>query len=237
MSKTFDLTTLNLSAGTHEITVKARASGYTDSPASDEVSYVVEGDTPDTPTEETYTVSGTWYFNYTLTYEWEGNTKISFISSGEKFMRLRVSSGVLAYMTFDEERGDWITVYSTTRISPQNLNPWKGYEPYRTITFDGVQEVSKEFKEWLEDNAERQTITFTIDGTTYYAKEGMTWGELVESEYNTGGYVWNANGVICNADETQSVYDGERPMHRSFLITNGCAYSLGAYNGGSGGSN
>lgn len=43
MSKTFDLSTLNLSAGTHTITVKARASGYTDSPASDPVSYVVAG--------------------------------------------------------------------------------------------------------------------------------------------------------------------------------------------------
>jgi hypothetical protein len=128
MSKTFDLSTLNLSAGTHEITVKARASGFADSPASNAVSYVVAGD------EIAFAIYGTAYY-------------------------------------------------------------------------------------------------------TYYAKEGMTWGEWVESEYNTGGYVWNANGVICNADETQSVYDGERPMHRSFLITNGCAYSLGAYNGGSGGSN
>lgn len=28
-------------------------------------------------------------------------------------------------------------------------------------------------------------ISFTIGGTTYYAEEGMTWGEWVESEYNT----------------------------------------------------
>ena len=31
-------------------------------------------------------------------------------------------------------------------------------------------------------------ITFTIDGATYQAEEGMTWGEWVESEYNTDGY-------------------------------------------------
>ena len=48
MSKTFDLSTLNLSAGTHTITVKARASGYADSPASNAVSYVVAGDTEKT---------------------------------------------------------------------------------------------------------------------------------------------------------------------------------------------
>lgn len=39
---TFDLSTLNLPAGTHSITVKARASGYADSAESNAVSYVVE---------------------------------------------------------------------------------------------------------------------------------------------------------------------------------------------------
>ena len=38
---TFDLSTLNLPAGTHTITVKARASGYADSAESAVVSYVV----------------------------------------------------------------------------------------------------------------------------------------------------------------------------------------------------
>lgn len=31
-------------------------------------------------------------------------------------------------------------------------------------------------------------ILFTIDSTNYFADEGMTWAEWVESEYNTGGY-------------------------------------------------
>ena len=44
MAKEFDLSTLNLSVGTHIITVKARASGYRGSPASNAVSYVVEGE-------------------------------------------------------------------------------------------------------------------------------------------------------------------------------------------------
>lgn len=30
-------------------------------------------------------------------------------------------------------------------------------------------------------------ITFTIDDTEYQAEEGMTWGEWVDSEYNTKG--------------------------------------------------
>lgn len=32
-------------------------------------------------------------------------------------------------------------------------------------------------------------ITFTIDGVTYQAEEGMTWGEFIDSEYNVGGRV------------------------------------------------
>jgi len=39
-------------------------------------------------------------------------------------------------------------------------------------------------------------ITFTIAGTTYQAEEGMTWGEWVESEYNTGGYYINVYGHV-----------------------------------------
>lgn len=39
-------------------------------------------------------------------------------------------------------------------------------------------------------------ITFTIDGTTYQAIDGMTWGEWVNSEYNTGGFSISNNAVI-----------------------------------------
>lgn len=44
MVKTFDLSTLQLSAGTHTIQVKARATGYRDSNFSNSVSYVVAAD-------------------------------------------------------------------------------------------------------------------------------------------------------------------------------------------------
>lgn len=40
----FDLSTLNLPAGTHRITVKARADGYADSAESEAVEYVVESE-------------------------------------------------------------------------------------------------------------------------------------------------------------------------------------------------
>ena len=33
-------------------------------------------------------------------------------------------------------------------------------------------------------------ITFTIDGTTYQAIDGMTWGEWINSKYNTIGLTY-----------------------------------------------
>ena len=38
-------------------------------------------------------------------------------------------------------------------------------------------------------------ITFTIDGTTYQAIDGMTWEEWVNSEYNTRSFLLSGEGV------------------------------------------
>ena len=44
-----------------------------------------------------------------------------------------------------------------------------------------------------------EMISFTIDGTTYQAEAGMTWGEWVDSEYNTSGvYIGSDNGVYLS---------------------------------------
>lgn len=40
---------------------------------------------------------------------------------------------------------------------------------------------------------ENATITFTIDGTTYEAEDGMTWEQWVASDYNTDGYAAHPN--------------------------------------------
>ena len=42
-------------------------------------------------------------------------------------------------------------------------------------------------------------ITFTIEGTSYQAEDGMTWAEWCESEHNTGGYyIDEDNYVVCD---------------------------------------
>ena len=77
-----------------------------------------------------------------------------------------------------------------------------------TLTITATDDRTKEFVIFV-DGVEIATVAnenaafaFTIDGTTYYAKSGMTWGEWIESEYNTGGFVvsgtriWDAVGYI-----------------------------------------
>ena len=43
------------------------------------------------------------------------------------------------------------------------------------------------------------TITFTIDGTSYQAEEGMIWTQWVNSNYNTGGFYIGTYGSTNNA--------------------------------------
>ena len=47
---------------------------------------------------------------------------------------------------------------------------------------------------------ENELITFTIDGTSYEAEDGMTWGEWCDSEYNTGGYAAHPNIGVGTED-------------------------------------
>ena len=55
------------------------------------------------------------------------------------------------------------------------------------------------------------TITFTIDGTVYTANDGMTWGEWIDSEYNTDGLiimdgVVHKNGLdVCYGEDCMQV--------------------------------
>ncbi len=131
---------------------------------------------PDEPEEETASVSGTWYFHEKISDDLEGAV-VSFISDGilYDYIHVDLDSEVLMYgdeeVAYDFYNDNWIE------------------EAYRTITFDGVQTVSKEFYDCFVANAVQQTFTFTIAGTTYYADVGMTWEQWVASSYNTGGYI------------------------------------------------
>ena len=55
-------------------------------------------------------------------------------------------------------------------------------------------------------------FTFTIDDVSYQADEGMTWGEWIESAYNTGGF---------ENDEYIGVWDPDTTKNICYLLDDG----------------
>lgn len=65
-------------------------------------------------------------------------------------------------------------------------------------------------------------ITFTIDTREYQAEEGMTWGEWVDSEYNTGDFVHN--GLHVTGSWVLNVSGNQ--IDDDTILYNGDFYSL-----------
>lgn len=171
--------------------------------------------------EESYTLSGTWVFNEVLTAPskniyadfnfrfdaWLDQYLEGYYHYPYEYGMLIVGS---PYPSSPIEGDGWWLGYE---CQPEHVEQCSMYESkrgwirddYRTFTFVGTQTVSKEFYDWFMANAARQEIMFfiDIDGRTdsilpkeiYRALSGMTWGEWVESDYNTGGWFiyWHAN--------------------------------------------
>lgn len=181
-SVTFDLSTLNLSAGTHEITVKARASGYKDSEESKAVNYVVQIN-EDYITDLTGT---TWHIPAGWTAEaGYGVFNIKAIHQDEMMSDFQIGYSSDPDGAFGDMKAEKDSiVYAWAGSNYGAFDPSDEF----TLSITGGTDVTNEkLIAWLKANGKR-VITFTIEGTTYYAEDGMTWGEWVESEYNTGGF-------------------------------------------------
>lgn len=70
------------------------------------------------------------------------------------------------------------------------------------------------------------TLTFTIAGKTHFAENGMTWGEWIDSAYNTLGLTDNTY-YIGGSNMTNLTYSGNIVLP-SDTITNGGSYELKA---------
>lgn len=78
-----------------------------------------------------------------------------------------------------------------------------------------------------EPEAPIELITFTIGDTEYQAKEGMTWEEWVESEYNIDNYYYidETSNSIFNKDEEQVIIlASTEPVKSSYEIWPGTNY-------------
>lgn len=127
----------------------------------------------------TVEISGTWVFNTDPNLK-ALQGKVTFISNGVVFTEIVEENNALYYCN-DNGR-----IY-VCELVPSDVgeNGWVS-EAYRTITLDGIQNISQNLKNGFENNAKQMTIGFTIDGECYYADVGMTWGEWVDSLYSQG---------------------------------------------------
>lgn len=79
-------------------------------------------------------------------------------------------------------------------------------------------------------------ISFTIDGTSYQAEEGMTWVDWVASSYNTGGlYIIEGNTRVIFSNGTDYVssegFPGDYANNTSQIVANGTYYKFSSGGG------
>ena len=87
---------------------------------------------------------------------------------------------------------------------------------------DRIIEIQNELIEGL--------ITFTVIGNTLKAKQGMTWSEFVESEYNIYGYYIQGDFVACGTHSGIFVTDEDRDysyVSPTDVIRRGASYNHG----------
>ena len=139
-----------------------------------------------------------------------------------------VNKGQYVSVSLDEENGFTVTTQEgasltyTVTANGETLaagdeilavNPADGKTGTATITFDidesaiqyaGTYTGSATFTIAVKD-VPVTIINFTIDGTSYQAEKGMTWGAWVESAYNVDEFVESdggifSYGVVCYGD-------------------------------------
>lgn len=73
-----------------------------------------------------------------------------------------------------------------------------------------------------------EVITFTIAGTAYQAMEGMTWGEWVESGYNTAGYKLNSSNALVDPSGKNIKYNAANAASTDYIVPGG-QYTVQGY--------
>lgn len=74
-------------------------------------------------------------------------------------------------------------------------------------------------------------ISFTIDGTTYQAEEGMNFYTWANSSYNTGGFACSSTSSNVTKGSQYVKYNGEN-VSSATTIVSGRAYVLGSSGAG-----
>lgn len=97
-------------------------------------------------------------------------------------------SSFIWHMVPTSSQNETIVFYKNEESSIGNI-------PMGELTFNGVQSVTyngTDYTKLVVDGTSYPPpvmISFTIDGASYQAEEGMTWAEWVASSYNTGDFI------------------------------------------------
>lgn len=151
--------------------------------------------------ETNYKLWGTWLFKSDLPVPSEDIVQeVNFTSNDWVYnkmdIRTVVEGTVVTY--YREDNGDFTEVYKP-EASPKWIN-----DKYREVNYGKTpQSVSKAYYDYVNAYAEivileewdgsfAFLVSFAISGTTYYAEEGMTWGEWFNSKYNTDNLVYGS---------------------------------------------
>lgn len=130
-----------------------------------------------------------------------------------------------------------VTVFEkiTQLATPQNVTA-----DGTTVSWDEVENATSYAV--LADGNEIGThttvtlISFRIEGTSYQAEEGMTWGQWVNSSYNTGGYSTDGKNYIYIQGGFTSKYlqyENANVSGTEFILAN-TSYTLRTVGGGEG---
>lgn len=192
-------------------------------------------------------LAGTWVFN--------NQPHFSPFTDDPSLFNLNLTVGTLSAVNiyFESERvpmmSDAVAIvinYGLTgRKTLYSSGSWQD-ESYKTITITSkLSEVTNgdTLLAWLQSNATKQgastptLISFSIDGTSYQAEEGMTWEQWVASSYNTGGFyvtAGNTRVIFSNgADYVSSEgFAGDYANNTSQIVANGTYYKFSSGGGG-----
>lgn len=91
---------------------------------------------------------------------------------------------------------------------------------------DVVKTVGSRVFRKLTSHTTPTTITFTIDGTTYQAEDGMTWEQWVNSDYNTAPICYiSGTSVLYSNDPSGTTIGAITGATSTSQITSGAIYS------------
>lgn len=118
---------------------------------------------------------------------------------------------------------------SETQIELHQNHPVYYHDGTRVTNWPGP--VIGDIQTALDAIIGKSSISFTIEGTTYQADAGMTWGEWAESAYNTVGYLVRYDAMTQREYVVKTgnaiKYNNEFVLPTD-IIQNGGQYSTGA---------